>query len=270
MRTDSPAGVHGRPDVGSAAPAGVRLLSIDEQPAWTDPALGQFFQQLRQVHGLTRPVLAFQLGTTVAVIDLLEDGRIRSLPPWAETERIVLTYGRLVDMDLGPAARRIRQLTIAADPMVEAAVGGGQVASAWLLAPPPQAAPPGRGLQVVGPPAAGIPTPPRAVIAAAPDRPQALPAPSRRRRARLGPGAWAMVAAAAVAAVVTGVLAAYPGLPVTAATALADSMPESMSRHIRAQRTAVTLRRDADGLTWFETFDPKSRKADKLPSAPPR
>lgn len=259
MRTHFPAGAAlGRPVVHAGPRDGIRLLSIDEQPAWVDQALGHFFLQLRQLHGLTLPVLAHQLGTTAAVLHHLESGRIRSLPPWPETERIVLAYGRLVAMDLAPAARRIRQLTIAADPMVEAA-GGREVLAAGptRLRAPPLADP------VQLPSAAGA-------AGAAAERLATHTAPVPGRRAGFGAGAWAAVGAAAAVAVVLGVLVAHPWLPGAAATALAESMPEPMTRHLWIQRAAVTTRRDADGLTWLETVDPTSRKADKLPSAPSR
>ena len=98
------------PEAGGADPrvrAGIPPSALT-RPA--DAQLGAVLRTMREAVPATIPEAAALLFTTTDVIRALEAGEISSLPPYAETRRIVATYGELLRMDVGPALRRLEQL----------------------------------------------------------------------------------------------------------------------------------------------------------------
>lgn len=65
--------------------------------------VGRFFLDLRHTLGASVPDAARRLTTLPAVIAALETADIESLPPWSETQRIVMGYAALAGIDGRPA-----------------------------------------------------------------------------------------------------------------------------------------------------------------------
>lgn len=244
----------------------MRVVATDEQTAWRDLALASFFGQLRAMLGWTPDRLAGHLGTSPAVIGALEHGEMRALPPWPETERILSAYGALVGMDLAPAGRRIRQQMMAGD---------------HVVGPPPamlarQPAAERRNIPPAGHDAGRLPAKERG------------PAAYTAALHRLA-GAAASVAEAigrqrvTITAVLRSRRAAVSAAGLAALLVLVTAVSIGVSRHSVEASTGPgsifgaridgwlgrqAARRDADGMTWIEVGDPRSRKADRLADAP--
>lgn len=85
---------------GAIAPNAQRQQAQQAMPVYGQVAL--FFQDLRKFLGITQQEAAAQLLTHVQVIDALENGDVRYLPPWPETTRIVLRYTAWARIDGQP------------------------------------------------------------------------------------------------------------------------------------------------------------------------
>lgn len=258
---------------GVVSRAGIRLTSIDEQPAWVDPTLATFFQQLRALLGWPIEALAARLGTSPYVIDHLENGRLRALPPWPETERILNAYGVLVGMDLGPAARRIRHSTVAGDWQVDdISLPTGRATTPGLherFGVAPLADEQARAAPVLPAPPASTGSPAtvdsgRSRLGAAIARIGQWMASDARRLSRR-PRHTAL--AAGLGAVLLLGWAAGPLL----ASGVGSLLPERATVAVAGWLGSAAIRRPGpDGLVWIDATDPRTRKADKLPSAPER
>ena len=113
--------------VTNAASAGVtnagrvHLLGIDERPAGEDRVLASLFQTMRASAGMPPGDLVRLLRTKPDVLANLEAGRVRALPPMAETVRLIKDYGALLQIDVEPILSRIKQQTGEKAPPLQAA-----------------------------------------------------------------------------------------------------------------------------------------------------
>lgn len=71
--------------------------------------IGALFRDLRRILGLSLPDLANRLGTRLDVVAALERGEIGKLPPWPETQRIVIAYTGMARIDPRAVLGFIRQ-----------------------------------------------------------------------------------------------------------------------------------------------------------------
>ncbi len=71
--------------------------------------VGRLFLDLRKALHLSLPEAAARARTRVDVVDALERGDVRILPPWPETERVVVAYTALAGIDAGPVLNVIRR-----------------------------------------------------------------------------------------------------------------------------------------------------------------
>ncbi len=175
------------------------------------------------------------LGTTSHVIELLEAGAVRALPPWPETQRIVLTYGSHLRIDTRPILERIAAQVAA--PAVSVTHSKAQV-------PPAE----GEAAEPVD-----IPTMP----------PPAIEGAWRRRRRRRARRTFLAISAPMVVAGLGVWLAqAQPPMLVAAVNAL----PGPISRPIRSGLDYLLLQSAPrrDGLRWVEVADPRLRKSDRM------
>lgn len=76
-------------------------------PAGYDAEVAELFRDLRAATALSEMELAARLGTRADVVQSLEQGALYALPPWAETCRVVNSYGALLNLDVRPLLRRI-------------------------------------------------------------------------------------------------------------------------------------------------------------------
>ena len=212
----------------------MQLVGIDETPPWTDPVLARLFSDMRVAAGYTSEQMAARLDTTTGVILALEAGRLRALPSWPVTQRIVGAYGRLLGIDMGPALARIRQQTAAADP---------------TLADP----------EISHPASPELPAP-RPVIALPVPRPS-----SRSRGAR-----WMPRPAIALTGLVLVGLVFVPRVPSGLIEAGISALPAQLAASAGAAyaRWSNGRRGSGDDLRWIDVADPGSRKTDKLPPSP--
>ncbi len=85
---------------GGIAPDAKRQQPQESMPVYSQVAL--FFRDLRKFLGITQHQAAVQLLTHVQIIDALENGDVRFLPPWPETTRIVMGYAAWAKIDGRP------------------------------------------------------------------------------------------------------------------------------------------------------------------------
>ncbi len=205
-----------------------------------DESLSRLFQDARSYMQLTREELAHRLGTTAGVIAAFEAGAISAFPTWAETRRVVEGYAALVDFD--PRALL------------------GHIETRMNSRPPQRPQP-------------LMPAPAPVQIRTAPVRstkgsaqPTGIPRAQRSGRLRRH-----RVVVAVGAAAILGAIGFYwaafsrPAVLMSAVRAL----PSPIATPIRAAMdglVAVTAPR-RDGLRWIEVEDPRTRKADKLPTS---
>jgi len=207
-----------------------------EVVAGRDEQIGKIFRNMRTALKVPRDALARRLATSPAVIDSFEAGAITALPHWKETERIVRSYCDLLRFDPEPVLWRLRsQFQL--------------VANYARSAPHP-------------------PTQPRTGAPRAGRRGEnSVAAPHQSRPARRRRRARTLFVLSAPIVFVAGLL--YLGQsasrPVYQAIAL---LPVPIAGPVRAgldYLVGLTMP-SRDGLTWIEVSDPRSRKADKLPS----
>ncbi len=246
----------GRPAAMHPAPAGA--------PLW------HLFAELRHALGLTRHDLAARLATSGAVIEALESGDERGLPPWPETVRIVSLYLGLAGIDARPvlnvieAQRRAAEAPRLAPP------------TSAVAAPVRAAAPPGRNALVRV--AAAPPRPVPAVPASRAEEAETGGLVSRlaAAAARVRAGARGRVDAArgllggramrrslaALGAAAALALLAWSSMLQTAVVKLAPAVAGAMRYGYEFVLVQVAPQRD--GLRWIEVADPRSRRGDKL------
>lgn len=234
-------------------PSRVHLLAIDERPVWTDPAIGLIFADMRQVMRVTRADLARRLDTTETVIEDLEAGRLRSLPAWPETQRIVCAYGVRLGIDVAALLHRIRQQTIAGDADAPTA-GLPRPAHASLTLPdvallPSQ--PSGHHTN------AGIP----------PAISQRVSGGHSGARKRRGYRLTRLVLVVGLGLALSAVLYNPAALLVFAREHLAALHGEGTKALMQRIGNLISSM-SGGGLRWVEIDDPQVRKADKLPNDP--
>lgn len=219
---------HQPPLRGSKSPPTLNLAGIDEQPAWTDPVSARLFRDMRMMFGGTRRQIASHLGTTEDVVTALETGRLRALPPWPMTQRIVSAYGRLLNLDMAPALARIRLQTVSADPVL-----------------------PDHELPRILSRAARLPREQRLLLP--------HPAKPRGRKLRL--------LSTVIPVLLASILIVVPHLPGTFAEARISILPTGIAAAVDALygRWADRI---SDTLVWIDVSDPQTRKSDKLRLAP--
>jgi len=214
------------------------------------------FRDLRRVLKLSLPQIALRLGTRIEVIEALETGNARRLPPWPETVRVVTAYTGLARIDPRPV------LAIIHDEMVLAAAAREELgatrpllrARALLLAitaPVAAALSAAAGALAIGRNAA------RAARVAAAGRRRDAENPGRKR--------LLLLLLAGGAPLLLGTALARPGM----LEATVSALPSPLARLVRGiedyalQHMAPTH----DGLKWIEVDDPRTRRTDKLQSS---
>ncbi len=247
---DARAGTSRRGSAGRTAP--VQIMALSERTSGLDESLGSLIGDMRLALGMTPGELALRLGTTVDLIMTLEQGRLRALPHWEETQRIIAGLCSLHRVDPRPILQRIYEQT-----------------SPTHLGAPPERAPSAlhrtadrTGGRTKVPAATAEPTPRRGAAKTAGRSPASKKqwrAPQRGRGRALMAVAGPMVL---IAAAVWTVQAQPRALRDVIAV-----LPASISKPVLGglDALAVSLSPRRDGLRWIEVADPSSRKADKLP-----
>jgi len=231
----------------------VQIVAVTERTSGLDESLGSLLGDMRLALGMTPGELALRLGTTVDVIMTLEQGRLRALPHWEETHRVVAGLCALHRIDPRPVLQRIFE----------------QPNPTHLGAPPDRG--PG-ALRRAGDRTGGRAPPRKASPAPAKQRHAAKNTKSRKRwKARplaRGRGRALMAVAGPMVMIAAAVWAiqAQPRLLREAITVLPASVSRPMLSGLDTLATRLAPRRD--GLRWIEVSDPRSRKADKLNVGP--
>ena len=193
-----------------------------------DELVGLTFRTMRHELGISQATLARRVGASVTTIEALEAGVVRGLPGWSELSRIIAAYAAMVHTDLSPIENRLRWYFDQADATESMAFthdGSRQAVSSN-----------------------------RSVARAKPV--------TAVRKTR----AWRRVLTVGIP------LLAALGVATTAHTspqalfAVADTMPISMRSFAQAGLAMITPVKSyrAEGLTWIEANDPRSRKSDRL------
>lgn len=199
--------------------------------------VARFFIDLRRAIGATSLQIAAQLRTHAGVIAALERADVETLPPWPETQRVVLGYVAWAEIDGRPVLSALAALYSEAEHRRQmaqrfAAVRPAIIASAERL----------RHASIVF--AEGAKRLPREALNQARER------PARTFYALSLP---------------LGLVLALLNSNVLAAAA--QQMPRPVVRAAVALQDALAVRFPAvrEGLRWIEVADPRSRRADKLP-----
>ena len=221
------------PNVRARSP-GVRLVGIDETPPWTDPASARLFSDMRAAAGYTSEQMAARLDTTTSVILALETGRLRALPSWPVTRRVVGAYGRLLGIDMGPALARIRQQTAAADPTL------------------------------------ADPEVPRTASREIPEKLPVITLPAPRQSSYDTRPRWLPRPAVILGGLLLIGLVFVPRMPSGLIEAGISALPAQLATSAQAVYARWTngRRGSANDLQWIDVADPGSRKTDKLPPSP--
>lgn len=208
---------------------------------------GPLFIELRRCLKLPLPEIARRLETRLDVIEALERGDVRRLPPWPETVRVVSAYTLLAKIDPRPVLHVIGAQISADAPA--------PVAAAAAAAPTRTG-----GQGAVRRPSGAVNTQ------------GGTSGSSKTSSDRLFAGGFMPVLAqpavrwtAAAAAVFLLLLTLLPGNVLQAsAVGSGDSVWGGLAKYMRFTSTRVK-----DGYRWIEVDDPRSRKGDKLPSTNP-
>jgi hypothetical protein len=209
------------------------ISAIGEPAAGRDEQLGSIFRNMRVSLNLSRETMARHLGVKASIVDTFEAGVVTALPPWQDTCRIVGGYCELLRIDPEPILWRISS-------QLQAAANHIRVAT-------------------TRPAGSAEPAAPRRTRRSKP----AVPRTGRRgRRAR------ALFVLTPPIAFLAGAFYVVQALPGEAHRAI-KLLPDPIAAPVRTGFDYLLLlsapRRE--GLKWLETADPRSRKADKLPTA---
>jgi hypothetical protein len=96
---------------GSHQAAPVRITSVAERTSGHDEHLGFLLRDMRLAVPMTHGELALRVGSSVEIIMTLEQGRLRALPQWEETQRVVCGLCALHHVDPRPILNRIIEQT---------------------------------------------------------------------------------------------------------------------------------------------------------------
>jgi hypothetical protein len=229
----------------------VRITAVAERTSGHDEHLGFLLRDMRLALPMTPGELALRVGSSAEIITTLEQGRLRALQSWEETQRVVCGLCALHHVDPRPILTRIVEQT----------------------SPTSLGAPPARGPGVLhrsnGPP--GEDAASSGAARTRQSRPAVAPKPAKKARKPWraptlthGPGRVLMAVAGpmVVIAAAAWVVQAQPRALRTTIEALPHSIAHPMLSGLDAM--AARLSRRQDGLRWIEVADPASRKADKL------
>lgn len=246
----APKGMGARGTGGRTAP--VHITAMSERSSGLDENLGSLVGDMRLALGMTPGELALRLSTTVDTIITLEQGRLRALPHWEETQRVVMGLCALHRVDPRPLLQRIYQQTGATH------VGAPPERSLGALLRASERTADRTARKTTAPPE------PSSRRRAAP---KPAPAPKKRwkvRRAGRGRGR-ALMAVAGPMVLIASVVWSIQAQPRALREAIAV-LPASIAQPMLASldTLAVRLAPRRDGLKWIDVADPSSRKADKL------
>ena len=256
-RANAHAGTPKRGSAGRAAP--VQIMAVSERTSGLDENLGSLLGDMRLALGLTPGELALRLGSTVDLIMTLEQGRLRALPHWDETQRVITGLCALHRVDPRPILQRIYEQTSPTHLGAPPERGPGALHRAndrTSARPAPKAAAPE--------PATRRRTSHKASQSASPS--PKSPATKKRWRGRPMRGRGrALMAVAGPMVLIAAAVWTVQAQP----RALRDAisvLPASISKPVLGglDTLAVSLAPRRDGLRWIEVADPSSRKADKL------
>jgi hypothetical protein len=211
--------------------------------AQTADNFGPLFIELRRCLRLPLPEIARRLETRMDVVEALERGDVRCLPPWPETVRVVSAYTLLAKIDPRPVLHVIGARISADAPL-----------PASTAATTHSARTDGRaGARRTSLPQAGK---------------SARDSGAGRLLAggfmpELGRPALRWMAAAAVALMLLSTLLPSQMLQASAVGS-GDSVWGGLAKYMRFTSSKVK-----DGYRWIEVDDPRSRKGDKLRSDKP-
>ena len=247
----APTGAGARGTRGRTAP--VQIMAMSERTSGLDENLGSLIGDMRLALGMTPGELALRLGTTVDMIMTLEQGRLRALPHWEETQRVVMGLCALHRVDPRPLLQRIYEQTN----------------------PTHAGAPPDRSLGALlrasertadraAPRATAPKTSSRRKAA---PKPEPAPAPKKLWRVRRGSRGRgrALMAVAGPMVLVASIVWSIQAQPRALRDAIAV-LPASVAQPMLSglDTLAARLAPRRDGLKWIDVADPSSRKADKL------
>lgn len=271
------AGFTGRAPATRGPAGSVQITALSERTSGHDESLGALVGDMRLALGLTPGELALRLGTTVDIVMILEQGRLRALPHWEETHRIVTGLCALHRLDPRPLLQRIFEQT--SPTHVGAPPERGP--SALQRAPertapqrtlterlsgrrPARTAPPEPATRprALAPAPAPIKRKPVKAEAPAPRKQRSTPRPRTRGRGR------ALMAVAGPMVLIAAVIWTIQAQPRVLRAGI-SKLPASVSGPVLGglDTLAARLAPRHDGLRWIEVADPSSRKADKLPVA---
>lgn len=241
----------------------MRISAVAERTSGHDEHLGFLLRDMRLALPMTPGELALRLSTTIDVIMTLEQGRLRALPHWEETQRIVAALCALHHVDPHPILNRILDQTNPTQFGSPPVRGPGALKRApshpaTVGAPPVAASPPRTA-----------PRPPQAASHAAPKpaaRLKVTKVPRRWKRPSLGRGGGrVLMAVAAPMVLIAAAVWTVQAQPRALRSAI-DVLPASIAQPMLTSLDALAARLSPrhDGLRWIEVADPSSRKADKL------
>lgn len=231
--------------------------------------LGSLFREIRRVLGLSLPDVARMLDCRLEIITALEMGNVQALPAWPDTVRIVTQYAVIARVDAAPVLSLIRRGLDQARGASAAVPRQKQQARPAQEARPAQNEPSERSAAFkaafIQPFADAFSGLPRVVTLAkaAPvvDEDDEEPATPRFGWMRLdGRKSAGLVAALFI-------IVAYSAQGSSLQASLATLHPPLVKLMRGAQdyllHRAAPMR---EGLRWIEVDDPRSRRADRLPS----
>ena len=223
-----------------------------------DEELGHLFQQMRQLTRVDLSSLAGHLQTSPEVLATFERGELLAFPPWAETVRIVSSLALLVNIDCEPILKRISQKNHQPAPS--------QIQSERT----PQNLTPARSRQrrQMSQPAPVRHQQPVAQQLAQP-QPEARtgrPVQTKRPLTKIAFITWNKSAFTmrnlGLATIPVLMLAAFF---LVINLEHKNSISGPLGNYARAGLELFSWNSNKDGLRWIKTYDPRSRKADKLP-----
>ena len=223
---------------------GLQVAGVSERPTGVDERVAAIFRDMRVALGVSAADLAQALGTTVAVVETLESGRVRAFPAWPETVRIVSELGKLHRVDTRPILARIRDQVGPA--------GLGQVPKAVPISRTP----------VEKHPLLRIRDRTRTA------RREAWREGAQHARRQVRRAARALFAISTPVALLGGTLWLAQTQPALILRGVAK-LPEPVARVVRpvAEYVVVQMAPRREGMRWIEVPDPRTRKSDKLHQA---
>ena len=255
---DAPRGTLRRGQAGRTAP--LHITSMAERTSGLDESLGSLIGDMRLALGMTPGELALRLGTTVDTVMTLEQGRLRGLPHWEETQRIVAGLCALHRVDPRPLLQRIYEQPSPPHLGAPPERGPGALQRATERTEPRPAAR-GARQREPKPHRRSQKSADRPVESRSPKKPKARVRTRGRGRGR---ALMAVAGPMVIIAAAVWMVQAQPRALRDAITVLPASVAQPMLSGLDTLSVRLAPRRD--GLKWIEVADPSSRKADKLPT----